>query len=408
MSLARTAAGGRTVRPAGADPTQAEPPAAAADGSAVSWPGPGRHRPRPHPAGPRVRRAGVLHPLRLDGAHPARRRPGPGLQAELPLRRHPARATSSSSTAPARSRPRSRRRPARLGEGRAVGGRVLRAWRRPSTTSSSGSSACPGDSVVCCTPPASSRSTASRSPSRTSIPGTRASAVPFNIVVPAGRLWVMGDHRADSADSRAHLGDPGGGTVPEKRVIGKVVSIYWPLGRIGSPAGAPELARIPAAQGWEADRDGRPRRAGEPRVDDVRDRRRCGPAASDPAEPVGPPGAGRDSAPARSGGPDVVRAAAARRSGALGLLRETVLVVGIALVLSLVIKTFLVQAFYIPSGLDGEHPARGRQGDRQQADARPVRPQARRHRRLQGPRRLARPHGADPAQQDRRRHPRRR
>jgi signal peptidase I len=39
-----------------------------------------------------------------------------------------------------------------------------------------------------------------------------------------------------------------------------------------------------------------------------------------------------------------------RRSGALGLLRETVLVVGIALVLSLIIKTFLVQAFYIPSG----------------------------------------------------------
>ena len=38
------------------------------------------------------------------------------------------------------------------------------------------------------------------------------------------------------------------------------------------------------------------------------------------------------------------------RSGALGLLRETVLVVGIALILSLIIKTFLVQAFYIPSG----------------------------------------------------------
>src|SRR3954462_15756996 len=37
-------------------------------------------------------------------------------------------------------------------------------------------------------------------------------------------------------------------------------------------------------------------------------------------------------------------------AGAIGLLRETALVVGIALVLSLLIKTFLVQAFYIPSG----------------------------------------------------------
>jgi signal peptidase I len=107
----------------------------------------------------------------------------------------------------------------------------------------------PGDSVVCCNAAGqiTVNGVAVREPYL--YPGERASTVPFNIVVPAGRLWVMGDHRADSADSRAHLGDPGGGTVPEKRVIGKVVTIYWPLGRIGSPADAPELARIPAAAG---------------------------------------------------------------------------------------------------------------------------------------------------------------
>jgi signal peptidase I len=104
----------------------------------------------------------------------------------------------------------------------------------------------PGDSVVCCD--SQGRLAVNGDPIQEPYlyPGDKASAVPFNILVPAGRLWVMGDHRSDSADSRAHLGDPGGGTVPEKRVIGKVVATYWPLGRIASVAGAPELATAPS------------------------------------------------------------------------------------------------------------------------------------------------------------------
>ena len=52
---------------------------------------------------------------------------------------------------------------------------------------------------------------------------------PFDVIVPAGKLWVMGDHRSASADSRAHLGDPGGGFVPLDRVLGRAFAVVWPL-----------------------------------------------------------------------------------------------------------------------------------------------------------------------------------
>jgi signal peptidase I len=64
-----------------------------------------------------------------------------------------------------------------------------------------------------------------------------ASATPFDVVVPSGRLWVMGDHRRASADSRAHLAAPGQGTVPVDQVVGRVVGIYWPMTHAGGVGG---------------------------------------------------------------------------------------------------------------------------------------------------------------------------
>jgi signal peptidase I len=91
----------------------------------------------------------------------------------------------------------------------------------------------PGDHVQCCD--AQGRVTVNGVPLNEQsylYPGNAPSQARFDTTVPAHELWVMGDHRAVSYDSREHRGDPGGGSIPESKVIGRAFLVVWPLDQL--------------------------------------------------------------------------------------------------------------------------------------------------------------------------------
>lgn len=92
----------------------------------------------------------------------------------------------------------------------------------------------PGDEVRCCGPDGKLLVNGEPLEEPYIYPGDVPSLQKFSVVVPDGRLWLMGDHRAESADSRSLLGAPGGGMVPVDRVIGRPVQIIWPLDRLAT------------------------------------------------------------------------------------------------------------------------------------------------------------------------------
>ena len=112
----------------------------------------------------------------------------------------------------------------------------------------------PGDHVVCCDRTGHLTVNGRQLDEQAYLyPGNDPSDLRFDVRVPAGKLWLMGDHRADSLDSRAHLGDPGGGFVPVDKVLGRVRLVVWPLNRLGGLADAPvgSAARLSPQTGTE-------------------------------------------------------------------------------------------------------------------------------------------------------------
>ena len=77
-------------------------------------------------------------------------------------------------------------------------------------------------------------------------PGDTTDQVNFDVTVPAGSVFVMGDNRSNSRDSRYHLEDNSGG-VPDGPVVGKVVMIVWPI-RQFSTIGTPPVLENPKIQ----------------------------------------------------------------------------------------------------------------------------------------------------------------
>lgn len=106
-----------------------------------------------------------------------------------------------------------------------------------------------GDQVVCCD--AEDRITVNGAPivEPYVYPGDVPSSIHFEITVPAGHVWVMGDHRSNSEDSRYHPldGDGTQGSVPLDLVVGRAVVTVWPFSRADILEGFPEVfSNVPA------------------------------------------------------------------------------------------------------------------------------------------------------------------
>jgi signal peptidase I len=86
-----------------------------------------------------------------------------------------------------------------------------------------------GDRVICCNKNKKLTINGKESTEPYIFEGNDPSDLNFDVRVPAGKIWVMGDHRGASADSRYHQDDINKGMVPLNRLTGRVVAVIWPF-----------------------------------------------------------------------------------------------------------------------------------------------------------------------------------
>ena len=74
--------------------------------------------------------------------------------------------------------------------------------------------------------------------------GDKPSDTDFKVTVPKGFVWVMGDHRGASADSRFHTDDIHKGMVPLSSIVGRATVVVWPLNNLNFLSTGSELSKV--------------------------------------------------------------------------------------------------------------------------------------------------------------------
>jgi signal peptidase I len=102
-----------------------------------------------------------------------------------------------------------------------------------------------GDKVVCCDKAGKVQVNGVSITEPYVFAGDKPSDVQFNVDIPKGFIWVMGDHRGASADSRFHPDSANNGMVPLSKVVGRAVFVVWPFTGIGLISKGEDLKKIP-------------------------------------------------------------------------------------------------------------------------------------------------------------------